>query len=256
MANFKDFVKDYRINKSLKGYSEELGKGDSLLMFNNEYKVVSPKGSKQIILQDKKDLMIAVPSNKIKFLLNKGHIQKLRKSNGNGKSVLTPQGFIAEQKKPTDRVQAQAEASSGVRTKAQVGEIRNGRMKVSENPSKWVHVQTGRSFSAHDAEDHHHDLHHPDDLATAHKFHRNIMQKTHPEDHSKLKKMIDEYLGHHRSLKNIHLVNRHVTKQGGKAPSTFLNNAHSLSEERDKQWKKFADAYKASVKKNILKGSK
>ncbi len=253
--NLKNFIKDHRIDKSLSSYSEELGKGDGLRMFNNEYKVLSPRGAKQVILQDEKDLMIAVPSNRLKFLLSKGIIQKLYKSNGKGGSTTTPQGFIANGNKITQRTQGQAEQVSGIRTKAQLGEVRGGRMKISENPSKWVHVQSGRSYADHDSEDQHHDLHHPDDLSNAHTFHRNIMQKTHPDDHEKLKNLINEYMGHDRAFQNMHLVNRHMTKQGQKAPSTFVDNAHSLNETSSKTWKEFADSYKASVKKNILKDS-
>lgn len=246
-----NFVKKQKLKKSIEGYSERLVSGDQLLMFNNKYKVMSTKKSGQVLLKDSRDLMMALPEDKLLYLMKKGEIKKLYKSNGKGGSTLTPQGFIVEQKKPSARMQGQVDASSGKGRVAPLGTVHNGRMKVSMNPSKWVDVQSGHSHDHHTEGEQHGDLHHQDDLTQAHRFHRTIMLKAHPDDHEKLKSMINEWHGHRRRYQNIIEVRKGMT-EGGKALPKWLNEkANKINDEATGVWQKFEQAYKASIKKKM-----
>lgn len=245
MGKFNAFIKTNKLKKALDGYGESLSKGDKVLMFNNEYEVMSPQGAKLTVLKDCKSLLISLPADKLKFLLKKGEIKKLVKSNGGGKTSITPQGFIAKQKSS----KGQAETSVGRGRVAPLGTVRGGMMKVSMNPPKWIHTQTGHSYEHHSGKTPHGDLHHHDDITQAHRFHRTIMLNTHPDHHEELKKMVNEWHGLRRRYKNLIQIRREITQGGRPMPKWLNEKANKLNEDATKKWQKFEASYKEAVKK-------
>ena len=245
MAKQKDFIKD-RLAKARP--VEELGKGDSITMFNNAYKVVSPRGSSIVMLQDTKDLTFAMPANRVQFLMNKNLVKKMYKAaddsfEDKAEKALPPS---------TPAKSATPSVGDGKGKVAALYTVHNGRMKVQMNPPKWVHVQTGKSHNSAKEEDkEHHDLHHESDAANATKFHRNITMKAHGDDHEKLKKMITSFLGKERAYKNMKDVHRGMVQGKEGVPKATLDQAFKLHEEATKAWKTFTEAYRASVKKKI-----
>lgn len=218
----------------------ELDKGDTVTLFNNTYKVLSAKGSEQTLLQDVKGVNFSMPHKKLEFLLSRS----LAKSTS---AELSPTEFVNAKKKALGVAKGQV---------APLYTVYKGKMKVSMEPAKWVHTGTGKSYDGPEMEDaaHHHDLHHAADLDHALKFHKNIMTKTHPEDHDRLKKMVNEYLGKQRASINMKDVHKGWSSGGKQANKEQLESAFSLNAEATEHWNKFAKAYKASVKRVKTKG--
>lgn len=215
---------------------EELKTGDVVTLYNNTYKVMSPRGADQIILQDSKNLMFAMPVKKFNFLRKKNLVQIMYKS-------ATAQ-FVAEfkQKKQEEVLKAK---------NAPVHTIMGDRIKVRETPAKWVHVSTGQSYDSHDSDEAHPELHHHADSKEALKLHRNVMLRTHPEDHDNLKKLANKFFGKQRSFHNLREAHEALRDKEG-----FAQTLDNLNIDATKTWKEFKSAYKASVTRVKSRGRK
>lgn len=215
---------------------EDLKTGDIVTLYNNVYKVMSPRGADQIILQDSKNLMFAMPTKKFNFLRKKNLVQIMYKS-------ATAQ-FAAEFKRKKQEEMAKAKNAP---TYTVVGD----RIKVRETPSKWVHVATGQSYDSHDSQDPHPELHHHADSKEALKLHRNVMLKTHPEDHENLKKLANKFFGKQRSFHNLREAHEALRDR-----EDFSQTLDNLNVEATNVWKEFKRAYKSSVTRVKSRGRK
>lgn len=95
-----------------------------------------------------------------------------------------------------------------------VGTIHNGRQKVSNNPSKWVDLQSGQGYDEHnDTQGHQHKY---ANLDEGHKkVEQAIAEKLHPEDHAQAKKMLKAWVDKKISAKNLqHAANVHSSVHG------------------------------------------
>lgn len=95
-----------------------------------------------------------------------------------------------------------------------VGTIHNGRQKVSNNPSKWVELQTGQGYDEHnDTQGHAHKF---EKLDEGHKtLEGSITEKLHPADHTQAKKMLKSWVDKKVAAKNLqHATNVHSSVHG------------------------------------------
>lgn len=212
---FENFLKDQKLEKAL----EELNNGDRIIAYNNTYKVLSKRGTSQVIMKDIKDIPIAMPLSRVKDLMKKGVFQKLIKSNG---KVISPEAQaklkVSAPKPTTPRQAAMAERAAGTQSKKEVpvGTVHGGRMKISMNPSRWVDIQSGHSFHAHDHPDPHEPLHHPEDFSLANGIHMSIRRKAHGDDHERLEQMVNEHIHAARQAQNLKETYK-VMRQTGQA---------------------------------------
>lgn len=245
-----DFAKNHKINKALGKSDIMIGEGDRLAMGPCIYKVVSPAGAEQTMLEDERGLRFAIPSNKVKFLIKKGMARKYFKED-----------YGIYKAKGAGMPSQPSGMGGGKPRGLPVGTMKqdhngNWRKKISDNPPTWVHMSDGTAHPHHEGDSSHHTLLHDESRRQAVRVHMKIMRHAHPDDHEGLKQKFKKYVDELSAFKN--LVKAHNTQEvddkGKKLPRAAIpkslqDSVYARQEKAEKHLKEFVDAFKASIKR-------
>ncbi len=243
-----DFAKSHKINKALGNSGIMFSKGDSLLMNNCKYKVMSPTGAKYAMLEDERGMRIALPANKVSLLIKAGFARRYVNQYGMYKA------------------QMPGMPSGGGMKGVPVGTVKQDskgewRKKVSANPSTWVHMSSGTAHPDHETDASHHPLLHDESRRHAVSVHTKIIKDAHPGDHDKLKSKFKEYLNELSAFKNLMQAHNtaEVDEKGKKQPRAILpkstlNNVYKREETAETHKEAFIKMFQASIKKKATNG--
>ena len=254
----KQFIENFRLQKALDGYKASLALTDKLHMFNSLYKVIKSQDEGYTILEDEKNTRFAIPTPKLYLLMKKG----ICKNYG---AINLEKGFLTRPPsyKPNAPGAAAAPSGEGPGRKGEpVGTVKvNSKgeqmKKVSDNPSKWVHVANG-TMHTHPDSDPHEDLVHPEDQKALSDLRSGLLSKTKPEVHEKLNSLMMDWVGalqKHRNLLTAHNTND-VDDKGRKLPRTGIprSTIEQVNSHKDKADRIKKQMIKLAVENRIKKG--
>lgn len=259
----KQFLEKFKIQKALGDYKKSLSFGDKLTMYNCSYKVLK-SDEQYTLLEDEKNIKMAIPTDKLQLLMKTGQAQnsglvnfiKSFKDNLN-------KGATPGMSKPSSG--ATQPASNPNQHGQPIGTVSRGAdgemyKKVSSNPAKWVHVTEGSSHTnpGEKADDH---MAHPENQKAFIQIRNKVMSNTHPEDHPKLEKLLKDYMAQKAKIKNLR--DAHNVGEVGKdgkpisakqtTRSFHVSRFAAMEERADGLKRRFLDAVKASKARPDLK---
>lgn len=248
-----DFAKKHKINKAIEKSDIMIGEGDSLAMGKCMYKVLSPKGASQTILEDERGLKVAIPSNKIKLLVKAGIA---RRYFNDGFDIYKAKS-VGMQSSPPNMAKQKGVPVGTMR------QDRDGhwRKKVSDNPPTWVHMASGTAHPNAEGSEQHHSLLHDESRRQAVRVHMKIMRHADEKDQENLKKKFKEYINELSAFKN--LVRAHnmqeLDEKGKRLPKAVIpkstqDSIYAKQEKAEKLLKEFMTSFKASIKRKTQNG--
>lgn len=234
MSKATIFAKNQIMAKSLGAYKPMLSHGDKLHMYNNVYKVLQCQDNGWTMLEDEKNLKLALPTNKIRMLMKKNLCRSLGAVNQEvSKAQLSgPSAKVGVTPKATNR--AYADSSHGTpQAKGQpVGTVKVGGdgetyKKISADPAVWVKVATGSQHSDAGGDE-------QSPMSTSHETREEfqsmmskIDSKVHPQDRKKIQDKAQEWLTETAKFKNMQAAHNtnEVDEKGAKLPKTGLSSS-------------------------------
>ena len=245
MSKSKEFLENYKLKKAVGDFKPSLNYGDKLNMFSCMYKVVSHKDEGYTILEDEKNSRVAIPSSKLALLMKTGLVKNYGMLNlakgfvniggSSAKVGVTPRSVnasLAETPNPGGRG-PKGEPVGTVKT----GSDGQSYKKVSDHPSKWVHVGKGTSHAAPGAQEDN-PLSHEEDQKKFLQIRSVITSKTPAAEHEKLTKLAMDWVSQLHKFKNLKSMHNagDVDQKGNKLPKSGItaNAFKNVMDEKDK----------------------
>lgn len=251
MGKAKTFAKSYALAKSKFSMKE----GEYIEMYGNKYKIIASKSMGMTLLKDIKDMPVALPTEKVEKFMRENLARKLYKSSLKKGVNITDNPLNKPQPETPERpTTARTQSTNGVRMKHQLGEMRNGKIYVQRNGKRyWVNAETGSTHEAHDTDQEHYPLHHPEDLRMAADARSKILENAHSEDHERLNKKFMEYIKAAAAASHTRHASAAFSRNAGTPPpKSMIDHVNNLSDKKTAAAREFKEVYNKSVRKKRL----
>lgn len=237
-----NFLKKFKAKKNLEFIKSNnskglISKGEFIWMFGTKYQTLTDSSSDQTILRDEKGVRVAVPTEGLMKLIEQGLINK-------GSYLRKAEGEVSDNK-PSDskKISTDGRSAEGF----PLNTIRNGRIKVSMNPSKWVDYHSGHSYDTHNSDKEHVRGDMPEVKKHVDKLMDRVKSEIHPKDDNKIRTQMEKVVGEMIRQKHVKEHGPEARKQGQGDPK-ILSDSH--------QFRKDSVKFEVNKLKMLLQESK